>query len=98
MRKIITHNAYDKSLKNIQKIKGSKIEDDIKIIVSKLSKDEHPGCSVHCLHKTATNKSGMAGLRELHITGELLLIFRKVDNNLELVDICRNHKDLKKRY
>jgi mRNA-degrading endonuclease YafQ of YafQ-DinJ toxin-antitoxin module len=98
VRQVVKYRAYEKALKDICKIKGSKLDKTIEVIVDKLVKDEHPGNFVHNLHRTSVDKSGLTGLKELHITGELLLIFRKVEDKLELVDICKNHKDLMKRY
>lgn len=98
MRNIITYKAYERALKDISKIKGTKIDKDLDEIIEKLIKGEHPGNKVHNLQKTSVAKSGLTGLKELHITGELLLIYRHINTKLELVDICRNHKDLMKRY
>ena len=98
MRQVIKHRLYERALKDINKAKGVNIQPVLDDIIHKLATDQHPGNHVHNLQKTSVAKSGLTGLAELHITGELLLIFRKSPNSIELVDICKNHKDLKKRY
>lgn len=99
MREIVKYGNYLEDIKYIQKLTTRAILAKLGTLVNALVVDSQLSLSFdHPLHKTSRVKFGMLGWRELHVTGEILLIYRKADSKLELIDSCKNHKDLMKRY
>lgn len=99
IREIVKYDNYLKDIKYIQKLTTRAILAKLGTLVNALVVDSQRSLSFdHPLHKTSRVRSGMLNLIELHVTGEILLSYRKVDNKLELIDSCKNHKDLMKRY
>jgi len=96
MYDVIEHNQYKKKRKFVEKLgQLSKLDKTINCI----RQESYIGSFFdHPLQRTSRDKSGWTKLRECHVTGEILLIYRKTNNQLELIDICRNHKELDKKY
>lgn len=95
MREVIKYKQYEKAVKEVVRL-GYAAQLNSK--VQALATSDNLLAHDHPLHKTSKQKSGISGLRELHVTGELLLVYRRVGQTLELIDICKNHKELRKKY
>lgn len=95
MRTVVKYKQYEKAVKEVERLGFAvQLNDKIDMLVKSdvLHAHDHP------LHRTSRHKSGISGLRELHVTGEILLIYRRIGQTVELVDICKNHKELRKKY
>ena len=96
MYEVIEYELYKKKRKYVEKLgQLSRLD---KTIYNIRQENYGGSFSDHPLQKTSKAKSGLDKLRECHVTGEILLIYRKINNKIELVDICKNHKDLDKLY